>query len=308
MINHNDGYLNRVSAARLSLQKIAMSTSRPSDTLSLNGVQDKIIDGIEIKNAKFNCIRLVNCSRVTIKNCRLLMARGNGVDIYKSQYITVENCYIENAATGVYALESQHININHNIVKNVQGPLPRGQMVQFDEVTGTANRVTDNRCENIPGESHPEDAINMYKTSGTISDPVKITGNLIRGGGPSVNGGGIMLGDNGGGHLIAAGNILVNPGAYGIGISSGTDIQVIDNMVYSKQQPFSNVGIYVWNQSSTACLSNVISGNKVNWTNAKGEVNGGWDNGNCGPVTGWETNTWNAAINASIIAEDFLKR
>ena len=64
---------------------------------------------------------------------------------------------------------------------------------------------------------------------------------------------GAVLGDGGGGHVIVEGNALVNPGQVGIGVASGTDITVTGNSVYSEALPWSNVGIYVWNQYGSAC-------------------------------------------------------
>lgn len=293
------------------LQHISVLADTPksyvnSKSLLLNNKHHLVIEGLEIKNAKINCIELVNCSNIIIRNCRLLHSKGNGVQIASCNNITVEQCYMEDIATGVLAVDSYHIQVNKNKIKNVQGPLPRGQMVQFDDVTGGGNRVTNNRSDNLPGQSAPEDAINMFKSSGTFNDPIQICGNIICGGGPSKTGGGIALGDNGGAYMVVEHNILVNPGQYGIGIASGTHIQILNNLVYSKQQPFTNVGIAVWNQSNTACAMNTIRGNKVKWTNSNGETNGGWNNGNCGKVEGWDENEWDANITDAIITGDFL--
>ena len=277
-----------------------------SDSIILNGVHNRLITGIEIDNSTVGCIKLINCTNITIQDCRLISARGNGVDIYKCKNITIKDCYMESISTGVYAIESQGINVSYNKVKNVKGPFPRGQMVQFNEVSGENNVVSFNRCENILGESYPEDIINMYKTNGTADSPVKIIGNWIRGGGPSHTGGGIMLGDNGGSYLIAKNNILVNPGQYGMAISSGTNIQIINNKIFGKQQYFTNVGLYVWNQYPSACSSNTVSDNLVNWVKANGEANNSWNNGNCGIVLHWNTNILKAKIDSTILPQKIL--
>ena len=280
----------------------------PSAPILLNGVHDKVIDGLEIDSSGVNCIRLTNCSNITIQNCRLVSSKGNGVDIYKCKNITIKNCYMESIVTGVYAIESQGINVSYNQVKNVRGPFPRGQMVQFNEVSGKKNVVSYNRCENILGESYPEDIINMFKTNGTFDSPVLIEGNWIRGGGPSKSGGGIMLGDNGGSYIIAKDNILVNPGQYGMAIAGGTNIQIVNNKIYSKRQYFTNVGLYVWNQSPPTCALNTVSGNMVNWINAAGEANNSWNNGNCGMVNGWNTNILKARIDSTILPRIILAK
>jgi parallel beta-helix repeat protein len=282
-----------------------LSGGYPSSApLILNNKHNVVIDGKLISHVPQACIQLINCSNIVIKNCTLTQSGGVGVYLFRCKNITVTQCFMERVSSGVYALESTGIAIVHNQVKNVLGPFPRGQMVQFDDVNGGGNRVSFNKCENILGASNPEDVISMYKSSGTATDPIQITGNLIRGGGPSKTGGGIMLGDNGGSYIIAKDNILVNPGQYGMAISGGTHIVITNNKIYSIKRPFTNVGLYIWKQSAVGCALNTISKNEVNWTNAAGETNHNWNQGNCGPVIGWETNIWGAKLTAAILPEN----
>jgi parallel beta-helix repeat protein len=285
-------------------QSIAGKSSillKSSAPISLNGVNNQVISQLEINGGGANCIDLSNCKNIVIKNCVLHSSVQNGVHLYKCQNIVITNCYIHDVASGVYVQGSTAIDVNHNQVKNVQGPYPRGQMVQFNNVTGAGNEVSYNVCENIAQKSNAEDAINMYQTNGTAASPIKIIGNQIRGGGPSKTGGGIVLGDNGGSYMIAADNILVNPGQYGIAIASGTNIQIVNNKIFSRQLPFSNVGLFIWNQYQSNCSMNTISGNQVKWINAAGKENDKWNAGNCGFVAGWDTNILNANIDENIL-------
>lgn len=274
--------------------------------LELEGLKDTIIANVDISNTTRPILKLSNCSNITIKNCTLTNSTDVAIFLYRCRNISIKNCYISNVSTGVYALESQTIKVIANTVRNVTGPFPRGQMVQFDDVSGAGNRVLNNRCENIIGQSFAEDAISMYKSRGTPSDPILISGNLIKGGGPSITGGGIMLGDNGGEYIVATNNILVNPGQYGMAISGGRHIKIINNKIYSKRQSFTNVGLYIWNQNPLVCQNNTVSGNYVNWTNSNGMANDGWNNGNCGPVAGWDTNFWRASIDSSLLQTNFM--
>jgi hypothetical protein len=310
--------MRKLNAGLLLIILIAVFTTGDSDSalpgygtsasLIIKNKHGKVIDGLIISHTRQACIQLVNCQNMVIKNCRLSASESVAISLFNCKNITISNCYIENVSTGVYALESQGIKVLYNRVKNVQGPYPRGQMVQFDDVRGGGNRVSYNRCENISGASNPEDVISMYKTSGTVADPVQVVGNLIRGGGPSKIGGGIMLGDNGGAYIIAKDNILVNPGQYGMAISGGTNIAVTNNKIYSKQQTFTNVGLYIWKQSAVGCAVNTIANNEVNWTNAAGEQNNSWNNGNCGTVAGWDTNHLGANISSSLLSPNFMER
>lgn len=272
-----------------------------SNPIILQNAHDMVINGLEIKNPAGICIFLLNCYNITIKNCNLGPSLMTGVELHNCANIKVDSCVMSSISTGLYALNSSTIQFTNNEVENVQGPFPKGAMVQFDDVSGTGNRVLNNRCENISGQSNPEDVISMYKSNGTKADPIQITGNLIRGGGPSRTGGGIMLGDNGGSYMIAENNILVNPGNYGMAIAGGNNLQIINNTIYSSETSVSNVGIYIWNQSSGGCSLNTISGNQVNWRMFNGQSNNSWDNGNCGAVTGWSSNLWGANLNAGIL-------
>jgi len=286
---------------------IALPKSITNTGKEFENLHDTTISNIFIDNSSRPCLKLTNCRNIIIERCTLGNCADVAIVLYRCRNVTVKNCYISNVSTGVYALESQGIKIIDNTIMNVNGPFPRGQMVQFDDVSGAGNRVANNRFENILGHSFAEDAISMYKSRGTPSDAILISGNLIKGGGPSITGGGIMLGDKGGEYIIARDNILVNPGQYGMAISGGKHMQIINNKIYSKKQPFTNVGLYIWNQNPLSCEDNIISGNYVNWTNAKGEANDSWNNGNCGPVKGWNTNTWRASIDSTILRDDFMQ-
>ena len=156
--------------------------------------------------------------------------------------------------------------------------------VQFDKVSGDGSSISRNVGENDLGNSTAEDMISLFESSGTEASPIRIVGNQLRNGGPSDSGSGILLGDGGGSFQIAEDNRLVNTGQVGIGVASGTNIAVADNKVYSEAQPWSNVGIYVWNQYPTECANITVSGNQVNWTSATGRQNHWFNGGGCSGV------------------------
>ena len=213
---------------------------------------------------------------------------------------------MDSVSSGVNAGNSTGIKFEHNQVRNVLGPMPRGQMIQFDAVTGGGNSISYNIGENIAGQSFPEDEISLFKSNGLPNDPILIVGNWIRGGGPSNSGGGIMTGDAGGSYVIVKDNILVNPGQYGIAISSGTNITVQNNKVFSQQLPFSNVGIYAFNQYPSSCSTNTVTGNSINFTYKTGIINNTYTDGTCGTVTGWTNNTYDKTLNASILPQKII--
>ena len=285
----------------MSLASITTVTYKISGPISLNGLKNITISGESITGGKVPCITLSNCTNIHITHCKLINSTTTGVNLNNCVNILVDSSYISNVSCGVYAINCQTIQVVANQMLNMMGPYPRGQFVQFNAVSGAGNSVINNKCENIMGGSAPQDAINMYMTNGTSASPVTISGNWIRGGGPSTIGGGIMLGDNGGSYQIAENNNLVNPGQYGVAVAGGTNMQILNNQIFAVQNTFTNVGIYVYNQYTTGCSLIIVSGNQVNWTNSAGISNPSWNDNNCGTVTGWSSNIWGANITSSIL-------
>ena len=279
-------------------------TYKVSAPISLSGVNNLTISGDSIKGGTVPCITLTNCTNIHITHCKLFNSTNVGVNLLNCVNVLVDSSYISNVSTGVYATTSKTIQVVANQMKNMVGPFPRGQFVQFNTCSGAGNSVINNKLENVLGASSPEDAISMYMTNGTAASPVMISGNSIKGGGPSASSGGIMLGDGGNSsYQTAQNNTLVNCGAYGISVAGGSNMQVLNNQIFAAQNTFTNVGICVWNQYATVsgCSVIIVSGNQVNWTNAAGQANGSWNNGNCGTVSGWSNNTWAANITSSIL-------
>jgi hypothetical protein len=298
-----------------------------SGRIVINGESDVIISGLHISNPNGSCIEIINgatniivenseigpcgddgieilsnSSNITIRNNYIHDTIGEGIYTYLSELIEVTNNQIERVASGVYAVSSRQIDVNNNTIRNVQGPFPRGQLVQYAYVKGAGNRITNNIGINEPGVSKPEDAINLYYSRGVPEDPIMVSNNVIIGGGPSTSGGGILLGDAGAtsSYQIAKDNILINPGAYGVAIAGGHHNQLLNNTVYSKQFSFTNVGVYVWDQYNSNCADNAVRGNRVNYTNKDGQDNHRWDGGNCGVIDGWSDNEWGAPIGEEI--------
>jgi hypothetical protein len=298
-----------------------------SEPITISGDRDVVISGMHISNPNGSCIEIINgatniiienseigpcgengidilseSNNITIRNNYIHDTLGEGVYTYSADLIEVTNNQIERTKGGVYAVSSTQIDVSYNKILNVQGPFPRGQLVQYAFVKGGGNRITNNLGINEPGVSAPQDAINLYRSRGLPEDPIMISNNMIIGGGPSVSGGGILLGDGGdtSSYQIARDNILVNPGMYGVGIAGGHHNQLLNNTVYSKQLPFSNVGVYVWDQYSSNCADNTARGNRVNYTDKNGQKNHAWDGLNCGTINGWSDNEWGAQIGEEI--------
>jgi parallel beta-helix repeat protein len=286
-------------AAKVRADAQPHTMSRP---VNLTGVHNIIIHDKSIRGGAGPAITLTDCHDIRITRNKLYNSADVGIRLYNCRNITIDHNFFTNVSTGVYAERSHGgIVINYNQFLNMQGPFPRGQFVQFNNVSGAGNSISYNKGENIPGRSHPEDAISLFKSSGTAASPIVIDGNWIRGGGPSPTGGGIMLGDNGGSYLTASNNILVNPGQYGIAIAGGDHNAVINNIVYGRAQHFTNVGIYVWGQAGHSITNCTVSGNKIRYYNRKNNENSRWMAPGTNLPAGWDNNNSGAAIDASVL-------
>jgi hypothetical protein len=222
---------------------------------------------------------------VVIKNSTIGPCGSWAVYINESSGVTVQNTTIRTQSSkgGVYGHSSNGVQVVGNNISN-SGRNP----VQFDKVTGSGNRIEANTISN----SASEDMISVFKSGGTSGSWLTVAGNTLRDNvGKSSSGSGIMVGDAGGQYILVQGNKLSNPGQAGIGVAGGTNIRVIGNNVSSSQFPWSNVGIYVWNQTGS-CGAVEVRGNSVNWVNSNGQSNPAWEGGGCGTVAGWDDNSW----------------
>ena len=239
--------------------------------------------GIDIKSS----------SHIQLRGNSVHDTESNGVQTYKSTNVDIiANKFARNSSS-VYALLSSSLRIKGNSFLNVLGPKPRGQFIQFNRVSGPYNEIICNIAISQMGKGSPEDGISIYRSSGTRDSYLLISSNIINGGGPSNSGGGIMIGDGGSTEYVSAtGNILINPGQYGIAVAGGTHINVSNNTIYGRSQPFTNVGLYAWNQNPSQCNDVRMTGNKIYWLNSKNKPNPYWNAKNCG-VSGNDSQAFN---------------
>jgi parallel beta-helix repeat protein len=284
-------------------QGAAVLTYTRSNVINLSNAHDLIIKGKAISGGSTAAIYLFNCSNIHITQNKLYNSTDVGIHLVNCKNITIDYNYFTNVSTGVYAeqIAGGGIIVNNNQFLDMKGPFPRGQFVQFNKVSGANNSISYNKCENIAGESFPEDGISLYKSNGTPASAILVKGNWIRGGGPSSSGGGIMLGDNGGSYLMATDNILVDPGQYGMAISGGDHNTIVNNTIYGRSQHFSNVGLYVAGMSGFSCKNSIVKGNKIRYLNSKNYENDSWLGPNADAPAGWHSNVFGAGISASVL-------
>lgn len=294
-----------VKRARSAYEEIATT---PSKALRLRGLRGKVISGLRIttgRNDDQPAVEIRDCEDLTITCCEIGPCRhavrvsgsknvklvncfihdtsnGPGVVAYKCAGLLVQGNRIERISSGVYALECTGVRVIGNYVENCQGPMPRGQIVQFDKCYGPGNEVRRNYGINYRGESNPEDMINIYKSSGTAESPILIEGNFLMGDprhgseDKSGSGSGCMLGDGGGRYITCRGNVCIAPGQVGIGVCGGSDILVEENLVLGTQSNVANVGVYVRDYSRSSGSNITVRKNVVAWKNKNGTENSFW--------------------------------
>jgi hypothetical protein len=251
--------------------------SRPqSGPIRYNGNCNNLV----IENKTFRDLG-ANVEAIRLENCNNVVIRAN--DFARvAQAITVWN--------------STNVRIEWNRYQDILGPharvgLNRANFAQLANVS--MGYIGHNKGKG--GDT--EDIISMYHSGGSSSQPFIIEYNHFEGTNwTSGSGSGIALGDGTSQYSIARYNKLLNPGQVGIFIAGGTNHKILDNVVYGERRASSNVGIYVWNQSSTPCSGHEVARNQVYWRKADGSVSGAWNGGNCGTISGWSGNTWNATL------------
>ncbi len=291
----------------------------------LKNASNQTIHDLDITVGTSAGISLTNCNNIHITRCYIhsgSTVNGIGINAVGCSGITVDTCFFVSVATGCEMQNGvNNIVINNCHFLNMVGPYPRGQAVQFNNVSGSGNRITNNKSWGQPGLSNYEDHINVYKSNGTSGDPIQISGNEIYGGGPSTTGSGITIADQGGSYQTATNNIVVNSGNIGMQIAGGTFIVMTNNTIYSKPTTISHLGLGYGNYTNPhVASSNVtISNNTIQWRSGKTadlafyppgtlyvqkDTSHHYQNDiNQVPIpTGWSSNHTNAAIDSTVIS------
>ena len=251
-------------------------------------------------------------SRIVVTNSVIGPCGGRGVHVSGAGTVLIQNNYIhditsqgissevvadqtimrntvENAGSGIY-LASNNVNVTHakvefNYVNNITGIAGQNtSAIQLNQISGPNNGVNCNvYTQTVPppaGLMGTADSFSLFLSSGTQASPVQVVGNRINGGGAVWNGGGILLtdgdtgsGTNGPGYVYASDNLIMNPGGYGIDVSTGHDIAIVGNYVYGDNHNFYNtstqtygpgrIGINTFNVYYSSCSNINVQGNFV---------------------------------------------
>ena len=101
------------SISQLSRNSPSAEVKR-SEPLVLDGKADLTISGLEIANPKGNGITIRNSKRIRISGCQIGPCKGEAVNVYACEGVTVTENRFESVSTGVYAVDSRHIEVTRN--------------------------------------------------------------------------------------------------------------------------------------------------------------------------------------------------
>lgn len=258
-----------------------------------HGLNGNVIRNISIRNYSDHGIYGINSQDVVLMDVSFMSISPNksgqehgGIMFSNSENIRVIHSSFENVASSVRFRDSK----GPLVVEGNTAINSGRNFLQCDKCNGSNIRINRNSMDHQEQYGQPalEDWINIYQSNGTEQDPIQVNHNRARGHSNSRSGSFILLGDSGGMHQQAIGNIGVSPGQVGIGVASGQHISVERNIMYSDSWNGSNVAFYSADYYSTPCNNHqyISSTNVANWRNADGTPNRAWTDGKCGLTNG----------------------
>lgn len=267
----------------------------PQSPTSYNNAGTVVIDAKSFTNLNTGVlggdnIQVGGTGNLTFKNCYFGTSRRNGVTIENfTGTIRFENClFVSNkcaievsTSTCTFQME------NSQCINPFGSPECKGQFFQAVSATMTNSYIRDCAYENFLGLGSAEDIISFFASGGTSGSRFMVEDNLFRSGGPSISGGGIMLGDHGGSYVTVQNNKLLNPGNYQIAVSGGNNFIVQNNLAYSNNTAYSRIGMYAYGQAGAACAAISFLNNGIfQWNGNTWYAGDGSPAEDCGTITG----------------------
>lgn len=275
--------LNNIDSYYIGFKKI--DATGLTHAIKMTGCSSIVIDNCDIIGADSHQVYFVNsASGITLRNCRQRFTASdvNAVTFLSTKEmsnILIEGNWWEEVNIGCRLQDidgCSNVIVRGNFCKN-----PRfGHTHIYYSSSCSGVQIHQNVGWAHPDSSDVEDWINTYRSSGVSStDCIMITENLLAGSGRSVSGGGIMAADVGKSETLAItryiqaqSNQLLDPGQYGIAITQGRCIRLLDNKVLANSDSLvvnsQNVGCYVWRIDSShpgTMYDCEVSRNSVYW-------------------------------------------
>ena len=298
--------------------------ARASGTFVIRNKHHHVYKNVNISTQSGDCVRIEDSTDITIERSQIGPCGGNGVSVSGGRFVRIYDSYIhpethskgccdrndgvllENVsnvdvtgnviAYGESNIEAplgvSDLSIDGNFLLNPRGPFPRGQNVQ----TWNAHHILVRKNYTLSSRDtrrylYPEDQEDSINFG--LGESFKAEHNYVTGG-ESPSGCGIIA-DDGANSVEMVDNVLVDTGACGIGIASGTH-QVADGNRAINRNPVKgggNTAIYVWSQyPSAACGPVRFAHNIATEVRKDGTQSGFWNGGGCNPVTK-KNNVWN---------------
>ncbi len=242
----------------------------------------QIIENVHVVSSNGDCIVIQHDVRdVTIRNSEIgpctLRDKKSARGVFaadRSTNITIDHNVFHDVSTGAFFYKSLHpIRFDHNYIYDIHGPFPQGNMIQFHSVvSGTeGSRILCNISDQ-QGSRRLEvgDHVSMFLSLGLPSDRTEIAYNRLRGG-SNKSGSAIQAADGGGGNVWVHDNTVVNVGGAGIALSSGQNVTIENNRIYSDGvATLSGAGLHVRNDypGKTVCDGNVVTHNRISAMNS----------------------------------------
>lgn len=250
---------------------------------SFTNLNSGVLDG--------DLVQVKGTGNVTFKNCYFGPSIRNGATVGDGYtgFVRFENClFVSNKMAIEVATSTCTIQIENCQCINPWGaPLCKGQFFQASSSTMTNSYIRDCAMENFLGLGSTEDWISFFNSGGTSGSRFLVEDNLARGGGPSISGGGFMLGDHGGSYVTVQNNKMLNPGNYQIAASGGNNFIVQNNLAYSQNTGYTRIGMYAYGQEGAACSNITFQSNAIfQWNNNTWYAGDGSPAEDCGTITG----------------------
>jgi hypothetical protein len=168
----------------------------------------QVIRNLDIWVESGDAVRIAH-NNVTLENVRIHVKSGNGVLVFGDDVkinnvevfnsdppdgiegetapewigihgdgalrLTVSHAAFHDVSSGVYLNRSPGANLSYIEGYNMQGPFPRGQLVQFG-YSGNST-LTNFYAYNEPAHSHPEDIVNVYHSANVMISNGVVDGN-----------------------------------------------------------------------------------------------------------------------------------
>jgi hypothetical protein len=298
--------LNHVKITNPNGDCISISGNSTSQVIITNSVIGPCTNG--------RGIHVAGVTSTLIQNNLIHDVSTQGISVELVPYQSVLHNSIENGSAGVYIANNNgnvvHAKVDFNSVTNMNGRANASSSgIQLNQISGPNNSISCNLYtqtapppSGLPGIN---DAVSTYLSSGTASSPLQIVGNRVNGGGPLWNGGGLLLtdgnegtGTTGPGYVTASDNLLINPGGFGIAVTTGHDVSITGNYVYGDTHNVYNaatqtygpgrIGINTFNVYQSSCTNISATNNTVYYISSLNNTGATADYGfatSCSPTT-----------------------